>query len=117
MTPPVQKQKPELESLVKMSASIVVKSSWQSGFCADLIVENKSDRVTKSWKILLNPNGAMIDQSWNIKLERSGENYVITPKESWNKEIPARGELSRQGLCATTRDPSQKLSIISVSEG
>ena len=98
-----------------VSANIVVKSSWQGGYCADLVVVNRSAQQISSWIVTLNKNGDAITQSWNLQVKDDGDRITVSPVASWNGSIAAGQSNSTQGFCASSADGSVSMTVPSVA--
>ncbi|MBM4269883.1 MAG: hypothetical protein FJ144_25325 [Deltaproteobacteria bacterium] len=95
---PTRTPAPTSQGLV---ASIVVESSWQTGYCAGIAVTNASSspRLAKTLRFQL-PANVPITQSWNGQLTRSGSTVTVT-LPSWVSAIPAGQTQKHFGFCAT----------------
>ncbi|MBM4252347.1 MAG: hypothetical protein FJ146_10285 [Deltaproteobacteria bacterium] len=82
-------------------ATIKVKSSWQDGYCADIVIENRGNATTNSWSLQLNTNGSKITQTWNLVGDTSGSNPTLKPSADWAAKISAGASTSGQGFCAS----------------
>jgi hypothetical protein len=82
-------------------ASVVVESSWPTGYCAGIAVTNASSspRLAKTLRFQL-PASVPITQSWNGQLTRSGGTVTVA-LPSWVTAIPAGQTQKHFGLCAT----------------
>ena len=82
-------------------ATIKVKSSWQDGYCADIVIENRGSGKTNSWTLQLNTNGSKITQTWNLVGDSSGSNPTLKPSGEWAAKINAGASSNGQGFCAS----------------
>jgi hypothetical protein len=81
-------------------ATIKVKSSWQDGYCADILIENRGSGTTNSWVIQLSTNGSKITQTWNLSGDSTSTNPTLKPSGDWAGKINAGSSNGSQGFCA-----------------
>lgn len=73
------------------TATLVVTSTWQTGFIARFAITNRSAVPLTDWKLEFDlPPGEFISHSWNSNFVRSGTHYVLTPA-NWNRIIAPGG--------------------------
>lgn len=92
---------PSGDSQGLIRAEILEKDRWDSGYCADIVVRNNSQKELKSWRIQLAPAEEIITQSWNLKVVKADKGYSLEPLYDFNKIIPAGASNKTQGFCAS----------------
>jgi cellulase/cellobiase CelA1 len=99
-----------------LSVSIEVTSTWDSGYCANIKLQNTGNSPTKSWTLALNKNGANMTQTWNLSSTgNSGDTVTYKPVAEWNAVIPAGGSANQQGFCVSRSSTSAEVKVTSVS--
>lgn len=89
----------------QVTATVTVFADWGSGYCADLLVTNRSAQPTRNWSVTVNTGAATIYNSWNGNFPQSTGSVAVTPAFSWNQVIPAGVTNNSVGFCAN-RTPS-----------
>jgi hypothetical protein len=103
-----QSTTPPGDSRGLIRAEILEKDRWDSGYCADILIRNNSQKELKSWRIQLAPAEEIISQSWNLKVVKADKGYSLEPLHDFNKIIPAGASNKTQGFCASLH-PSKRL--------
>ena len=96
-----------------LKVDIKVKSTWQGGYCADLIVSNPGSQAVSTWTLVLNLNSSTMTQQWNMVPSYGSGTVTLKPAASWNMNIPAGGSVDMQGFCAD--NSGSQLSVASIS--
>jgi endoglucanase len=98
-----------------LEASINIKSQWQGGYCADVIVSNRGSESVSSWTLVLNLNGTRLAQQWNVNVSANGDSVTFRPVADWNARIAPGSSVNQQGFCVdTSSDTSANASVTSV---
>ncbi|KWT92719.1 glycoside hydrolase family 18 protein [Candidatus Magnetominusculus xianensis] len=79
----------------------VVTSSWNTGYCADVTVTNKTTQ-TILWSISMPVTGT-ISSLWNAVYTVTGNTATVSGVD-WNKSLSS-GASTQFGFCATTTTP------------
>ncbi len=75
-----------------VTAALVVKDNWSSGFVAEVTVTNDSDSALMNWTAVWDfNNGETISNMWNADYTQSGATVTVTP-HSQNRNIAAGGK-------------------------
>ncbi|MBM4253036.1 MAG: hypothetical protein FJ146_13770 [Deltaproteobacteria bacterium] len=85
-----------------ITASINIKSQWQSGYCADVIVTNNGSSNLTSWTLTLDLNGTKLAQQWNVNVSSGGDSVTFQPIAEWNAKIAPGASANQQGFCVDT---------------
>ena len=100
----------------KLAVVIEVTSTWESGYCANIKLQNTGSTPTKSWTLALNKNGTTFTQTWNLSsIGNTGDTATYKPVAEWNAVIPAGGSANQQGFCVSRSSTSAEVKINSVS--
>lgn len=75
-----------------------VNNSWNTGYCANVQINNNGDTAVNGWTITFDLN-ATINNLWNANWSSLGETYTAS-NLSWNANIPAGGN-KNFGFCAS----------------
>lgn len=111
--PPNSLEKTTETSGSELKVDIKVKSNWQGGYCADLIVSNSGTKAVTTWTLVLNLNSSTMTQQWNMVPSYGSGTVTLKPAASWNMNIPAGGSVDMQGFCADSS--GSQLSVASIS--
>ena len=98
-----------------VTASIRIKSTWQTGYCADLVVHNATGQKLNSWSVTLRANGTSISQNWNINVTKTSNGYTVSPAASWNSMVDDQADMANEGFCVDLNGSSQQMSVDSAS--
>lgn len=79
-----------------LGTTLVTRSDWGSGYCADVIVRNPGTSAVV-WQVSLQIAGR-IDNLWNAAWSQSGTTLTAKGLE-WNRLAPAQGQV-QFGFCA-----------------
>ena len=111
--PPNSLEKTTETSGSELKVDIKVKSNWQGGYCADLIVSNSGTKAVTTWTLVLNLNSSTMTQQWKMVPSYGSGTVTLKPAASWNMNIPAGGSVDMQGFCADSS--GSQLSVASIS--
>jgi len=90
---------------VEHTLAFKLQSSWESGFTAEVVVVNGSDRRLRPWRLEFALDAEIVEM-WNADFRKIGNGrYVVTPK-SYNDELDPNGFASF-GFKASTAFSSQ----------
>jgi hypothetical protein len=81
-----------------LDGTLYVTSDWGSGYCGNLVLTNRGNDPTSTWKVTVDPQGATIS-TWSADVEQTTDGVALTPK-SWNAVI-SPGSTRAVGFCAT----------------
>lgn len=70
-----------------------LSSYWDTGYNANIKLENIGDSTIQSWYLGFDYNNA-ITNIWNAKVHTSVENKYIIKNDGWNQDIAAGGSIS-----------------------
>lgn len=75
---------------VEHTLAFKLQSSWESGFTAEVVVVNGSDRSLRPWRLEFALDAEIVEM-WNADFRKTGNGrYVVTPK-SYNDELDPNG--------------------------
>jgi len=77
----------------KITVKYSTESDWGSGFTGNIILKNEGDAEVSDWKLDFDFNHR-ITSIWNAKIDSHTENHYSIEPESYNKTIPAGGQIS-----------------------
>ncbi len=97
-----------------LAAKIIVKSTWQTGYCADIVVTNNGTAVAPTWTAVINLHGGRVSQKWNTVMTQVGGNASFAPSYSWATSLPAGATVSNQGFCVDADPKAAKATVVSV---
>lgn len=81
-------------------AQVVITSQWDTGFCAQLKVENFSNQPLTNWQVrIASAHPLTFENTWNATFTQSGQGYLITPP-SWAKTLAPNAIHDQIGFCA-----------------
>lgn len=90
---------PELLASPGLRATATITSSWASGYCLQIDVDNVSaERVT--WEVVAGLGGR-VDEHWNSTVETAGDDTVFTGTDGYNVVLDA-GASTSFGACVDT---------------
>lgn len=98
----------------QLTATLTQTSSWATGYCVDITINNTSPSAVNGWTLTITRNSYTIYNSWNGNFTANTGNYVITPL-SWNSSVPANGSVGSLGFCANTTSGYVFPTVISVN--
>ncbi|BEL02457.1 cellulase family glycosylhydrolase [Actinoplanes sichuanensis] len=91
------------------TAAFAVQSSWNTGYQAQVTVNNNTSSAISTWKVQLTfPAGTTVGQSWNTTQAVSGNTYTFTPA-GWNATIAAGSSTSFGLITNGTGQPTSCL--------
>ncbi len=82
-----------------LQARLNVKSTWQTGYCVDLILTNSGSTPVNAWSVKLDLKAGTLTQRWNILASANSGTITIDPSMSYNTSLAAGASLSQQGFC------------------
>ncbi len=98
-----------------LTASVVVTNTWNTGYCANIVIKNNRTVATKSWNLVVNMNGGSKTGNWNSYFSRNTGNATVTPM-SYNKVIGAGQTISSApGFCANRPTGAGIASVVSAT--
>jgi Cellulose binding domain len=84
-----------------VTATLSFESTWSTGYCVAVNLQNSGATPTTSWHVDLDLDGTVVTSSWNATFTVTGTDLSAT-NLSWNAAIPAGGALNGQlGFCAS----------------
>jgi hypothetical protein len=93
------------ESCSKVTASVTVTSSWETGYCVNLTVSNSGPGAISSWNLLVDLNQSTMNNNFSANFSPySGSRYLVTPL-FWNSTIAAGGSQT-VGFCGNKTGPN-----------
>ena len=98
-----------------IDASIGIQNTWQTGYCANILLQNNTGSAITNWKVVLKLNDAVVTQQWNVKSQAGSGQMVFTPAASWNATIAAGSSNNSQGFCANLPSGGQMVTVISAT--
>jgi len=91
-----------------------LQSSWESGFTAEVVVVNGSDRSLRPWRLEFALDAEIVEM-WNADFRKIGNGrYVVTPK-SYNDELDPNGFASfgfKTSTAFSSRPGATRLSAV-----
>jgi endoglucanase len=115
-TPPTSGGSPRPSSNSDLVATINVKSEWQSGYCADIVISNQGSSAVSTWTLVLNLNGTRLAQQWNVQVTSNGDRVTLRPVADWNANVNPGGSVNQQGFCVDTpNNNGAKASVESIN--
>lgn len=81
-----------------LKAEIKTQNSWNDGLCANIIVTNTGSQPVSSWTLVIDAQGATVDQAWNSEYSKTG-NYYSIKSAQWSGQIAPNGNSSNAGFC------------------
>lgn len=69
-----------------------LKSHWQDGLVGEFVLRNQSSTPIEAWSLHWGLRGGQISNFWSMSLFGQGEDLQTGPL-SWNRAIPAGGEI------------------------
>lgn len=98
-----------------VSATSVIESAWQGGYCVKVTVANGGTTPATNWRVVLNSPGATIATSYNAEYSVANGKVTATPL-SWNASIPPAGS-AVFGYCANTTGSNATVESVTVTGG
>ena len=113
---PAPTPSPKPSSNGDLMATIKIKSEWQGGYCADIVISNQGSSAVSTWSLVLNLNGTRLAQQWNVQVAPNGSSVVFRPVAEWNATIDVGSSVNQQGFCVDTPNNSgSKVSVESIN--
>jgi len=106
---------PKAPSFLGIEVSLRVKSEWEDGYCADLVVKNPSTNVVNNWSVDLDLKGARLSQKWNLSAKESQGSVTLWPTPI-SQSIMARSVLDNTGFCVA-HAPGTSKAVVVKAEG
>ncbi|GGX64596.1 glycoside hydrolase family 18 protein [Streptomyces minutiscleroticus] len=90
-----------------VGAAYTKTSDWSTGYTAQYVVTNDSDRVKEDWSLEFDlPSGSRLSSLWNAESSVSGQHVTVKPP-SWDKDGLAPGESVTVGFVVNgSADPT-----------
>lgn len=96
------------------TASLTFTTTWDTGYCAEVLLKNTGPYVTNTWTVRVNMKLSTFNARWNGNFAQSGSTLTITP--SGNSAV-ASGAIAnpRPGFCAQKPSGSPLPQVLSAS--
>ena len=94
---------------------MIIQSQWETGYCADVTIQNGTGQRIDGWSVVVDLNGAGLDSIWNATASQSGDQFAATDV-GWNGTVQAGQSLAVFGYCAATTASSGSPVVVSVVE-
>ncbi|MES2901562.1 MAG: glycosyl hydrolase family 18 protein [Pseudomonadota bacterium] len=82
-----------------LTAAVIIKDDWTTGYCATVTVTNSSTTAASKWSVNL-PLQGQVTSLWNGQYKPGVESIVLSGP-SWNPDLAAGAKVSDIGFCAT----------------
>jgi cellulase/cellobiase CelA1 len=83
-------------SSAKAEAEVKIVDDWGTGYCADVIIKNNSNKDI-DWQVTLDVEGNL-KSLWGALYEKNGIQLTLEGKD-WNNIVAAGSSLSSIGFC------------------
>lgn len=88
-----------------LPTSISFMSNWETGYCAEIRIQNNRSTVISNWSLRLNVGNSSLYTSWLAQFTNFGNSlYDVTPF-SWNNSIQP-GQFATANFCANKTGPN-----------
>jgi hypothetical protein len=86
------------ESCSRITATVALTSSWESGYCVNLTLSNNGPGAISSWNMIVDLNQSTLNNTFSANFTPyGGSRYLVTPL-FWNSSVAA-GSSQTVGFC------------------
>jgi cellulase/cellobiase CelA1 len=97
----------------QLAATMVLYSTWATGYCTNVTIKNTRSQAITSWKVLFNLGNATFNSQWDAVFSQSGSTLTATNR-SYNGSLAA-GASTTFGFCTQGPTPVTDPFVTSVT--